>query len=304
MREMAQSNFGLLGERIKGRESICKVAAIQTDPRLRDKKSNIQRQIEMIETATRQGSLLMVLPELGNTGYVFNSRAEILELAEEVPDGLTCQSWIKASRDLGIYICGGFAEREDHDCYNSAILVGPNGFIGKYRKTHLWDEEKLFFEPGNLGFPIFHLPFGRVAMMICYDGFFPEVARILALQGADIICDPTAWPVVPDADTPEKPISPLIHLASANVNGVFIVCADRIGTERGCTFLGNSCVVGPSGFISGPASSNREEIVSAEINIVQSRYKQTSPLSDRMADRRSDLYDYWLGYYGPEKREG
>jgi len=299
---MEYSNSGRYDEeRIKGKESLVKVAAVQMEPRFGDKEKNVNKQIELIEQAAKQGSRLIVLPELGNTGYIFNSRDEVSELAEEVPNGPTCLSWMKVCKEFGIYLCSGITEREGNKFYNCAALFGPTGFIGKYRKTHLWDEDKLFFEPGNLGFPIFNLPFGRIGIMICYDGWHPEVPRILALQGADIICNPTAWVFVPDIITPENPLSAYLHLASAHVNNVFMICADRIGTERGCTFLGNSCIAGQAGFISGPASLDKEEVVTAEINVAQARYRHWTNLAKNLDDRRTDLYDRLLGYRPIEK---
>ena len=283
-------------QRIRGKESVIKVAAIQMEPRIGDKEYNVNRQLQLIGEAAKQGAILMVLPELGNTGYIFNTRDEVAEVAEAVPNGPTCQAWMDVCQKEGIYLCGGIAERDGEKSYNSAALIGPKGFIGKYRKVHLWDEEKLFFEPGDLGFPVFHLPFGRVGMMICYDGWHPEVARILALQGADIICDPTCWVLVPDIVTPENPVSAYVHMASAHVNGIFIICADRCGTERECVFLGNSCIAGPAGFVAGPADFRKGEILVADINVVQARYKHWTDLADPFADRRTDLYDKLLGY--------
>ena len=190
-------------ERIKGKESVIKVAAIQMEPRVGDKAGNVRQQLASIAEAATQGARLMVLPELGNTGYIFNTREEVADLAEEVPGGATCAAWIKACRRHKVYLCAGITERDGGRFFNTAALIGPEGFIGKYRKIHLWDEEKLFFEPGDLGIPVFHLPFGRVGVMICYDGWHPEVARILTLQGADIICDPTCWVLVPGIVTAE-----------------------------------------------------------------------------------------------------
>ena len=180
------------------------------------------------------------------------------------------------------------------------MLVGPEGFVGRYRKTHLWDEEKLFFEPGNLGLNVFDLPFGRVAMMICYDGWHPEVARILKLKGADVILDPTCWVLVPGVVTPENPVSAYVHMATAHVNSMFVVCADQCGVERGCTFIGRSCIAGPGGFVAGPGGFESPETVMAEINVVQARYHNWTALANPFADRRVDLYDPMLGYREPE----
>jgi predicted amidohydrolase len=169
-------------ERTKGKESIIKVAAIQTEPYFGEKEKNIQRQLQLIEKAGNEGVLLLTLPELASTEYVFNTREELSKLAEDIPQGDTCQSWIRTCKKRQIYVCGGLAQRDGDKFFNITVLIGPDGFIGKYRKVHLWDEEKLFFEPGDLGFPIFYFPFGRVGMIVCYDGWYSEVSRILALN--------------------------------------------------------------------------------------------------------------------------
>lgn len=125
---------------------------------------------------------MLTLPQLASTEYVFNTREELSKLAEDIPHGDTCQSWIRTCKERQIYVCGGLAQRDGDKFFDIAVLIGPDGFIGKYRKVHLWDEEKLFFEPEDLGFPIFYFPFGRVGMIVCYDGWYPEVSRILALN--------------------------------------------------------------------------------------------------------------------------
>ena len=188
-----------------GHESVVKVAAIQTRAHTGDKEGNTRQALDAVRRACWDGVRLVVLPELGNSGYVFNSREEVAELAEPI-GGETTQLWLEAAREHDVYICGGFLEVEARRFYNAALLVGPDGLIGHYRKVHLWDEEKLFFEPGDLGLNVFNLPFGRVGIMICYDGWHPEVARILKLKGADIILDPTCWVLVPDLVTPENPV--------------------------------------------------------------------------------------------------
>ncbi|MFH1091905.1 MAG: nitrilase-related carbon-nitrogen hydrolase, partial [Pseudomonadota bacterium] len=146
-------------DRIKGRESVIKVAAVQMNSRLGDKEYNLKTQVRLIEKAVKNGASLIVLPELVTTGYRFNTRQEVAELAEPIPDGSICRTWIEICQGHNIYICGGLAERDGDKFYNSAALVGPGGLIGKYRKIHLWDEERLFFELGDLGLPVFHLPF-------------------------------------------------------------------------------------------------------------------------------------------------
>jgi len=285
------------GERVKGKESLIKVAAIQIEPHIGDKEYNLRKMTDFIDKAAAQGAKLIVLPELANTGYVFNSREEAFSLAETVPGGPTTDLLINKAKEKNIYIATGISEREGKVLYNSAVLVGPGGYIGKYRKSHIWDEEKIFFEPGNLGFPVFDLPLGRVGIMICYDGWFPEVTRILKLQGADLVLNPTNWVYVPGVITEEKPVSPDMHSAFAHANSMFIISADRIGKERGVPFLGLSNIAGPSGTIKR-ASWNKEEIITSEINVIDARYTIWTKFADLLRDRRIDLYDVLLGYRG------
>ncbi len=284
-------------EREKGNESRIKVAALQMEPRIGDKQHNVAESLRLINEAGEQGAKLMVLPELCNTGYMYNSREESFELAEEVPGGPTIDQWGKAAKEFDAYICAGITERDGNRLYNSAALVGPQGHIGTYRKTHLWNEEKLWFEPGDLGFPVFDMPFGRIGIRICYDVWFPEVSRILAAQGADIICDPTNWVNLPPLQTKEKPTAAYSAQQMCLMNSVFSICADRVGDERGCTFIGGSCVIDPTGaFVAGPVSSEAPEAAIAEINVLQARYRHWSEFNNPLTDRRSDLYDTFLGY--------
>ena len=281
----------------EGSESKIRVAAIQMEPRVGEKKTNVDETLDWIHRAAKEGARLVVLPELCNTGYVFETREEAFSLAERVPDGPTCRSWLKAAHENNVSVVAGIAEKDGPCLYNTAILAGPEGFIGKYRKLHLFHRERLFFELGNLGLPIFYLPFGRVGLIVCRDAWFPEVARIYALQGADLICDPTDW-ALPEEKQRENFLAPYIHLATAIVNTIFMICANRVGLERGFEFPGSSCIIGPSGFLAGPASMDKSEMVTAEINVVSARYKKTTALTDRIADRRVDVYDSMLGYKG------
>lgn len=273
-----------------------KVAAIQMDVEFGEKKHNLRQTLAFIDDAATQGASLVVLPELCLTGYMFDSRKELASLAEDVPEGEACRTWAAKAKERNVHIVAGLPERDGSRFYNTAVLIGPDGFIGKHRKLHSWDQEKLFMEPGDLGLQVFHTPVGRIGVTICYDAFFPEVLRILALLGVDIICDPTNWVLVPDIITPENPPTPYLHMAGTILNGVFMICADRVGSERGCDYLGHSCVIGPKGFVTGPASYNKEEILVAEINTSEARCKLWSGLADRMNDRRTDIYDMMLGY--------
>ena len=284
-------------ERNRGRESLVRVACIQMETKVGDLEGNIGRSTEMATRAAADGARLIVMPELCNSGYVFNSREEAFELAEEIPGGPAFNAWQAVARQYGAVIVAGIAEREGEVLFNSSVVVGPEGHIGTFRKVHLWNEENLFFEPGNLGFPVFRTPFGRIATFICYDGWFPESYRLCALQGADIICVPTNWVPIPGQAKDERAMVNILHMANAHSNSVFIACADRIGTERGQPFLGESLIISYTGWpIAGPASKDREEILCADVNLADARRKRNwNDFNQILRDRRSDVYDQMLG---------
>lgn len=286
--------------KLKGKESLLKVAVVQMEPQIGEKEENVAKTCRFIDEATEEGASLIILPELCSTGYVFNTRKEAFELAEPISEGPTITCWIKKAREHNIYIVAGIAEKTESKLYNSAVLLGPEGFIGTYRKLHLWYEEKLFFHPGDLGLSVFDLPFGRLGMLICYDLWFPEASRILMLQGVDIICNPTNWvpPLKPVYDEAGRCMANYLVIANAHSNAVYIACADRVGVERGQAFEGRSIIVGPSGWpLAGPASSDEEELLFADVNIVESRrFKTRTWMNDIIRDRRTDIYDWMLGY--------
>lgn len=268
------------------------VAAVQLAPRVACKGDNIALSLQAIESAARQGATVIVLPELCSSGYVFASREEAFSLAEAVADGECTQAWIDAARRLNVYVVAGLAEREGGSLFNSAILAGPKGLIGRYRKLHLWGDEHLFFEPGNLGCPVFHTEIGRLAALICYDGWFPEIYRVLATQGADIVCMPTNWVPMPEQPVDRTAMANSLVMANAHCNGLNVICANRIGTERGQTFIGQSLIVGAQGWpLAGPATADCEEILMARINLKQSRQaRHLNPFNDVLRDRRDDVY--------------
>jgi predicted amidohydrolase len=268
------------------------VAAVQMDCRIGQKADNVARSLALIEQAAAQGAAIVVLPELCNTGYVFDSRPEAFALAEAVPDGPTTQAWIAIAARLNLHIVAGITERAGDRLYNAAAVIGPRGHLGTYRKLHLWGEENLFFEPGDLGLPVFDTEHGRLGVGICYDGWFPEVYRLLAAQGVDIVCMPTNWVPMPGQDPRHPTMAHTLAMASAHSNGLNIVCADRVGVERGQLFLGQSLVVGSQGWpLAEPASPDREEIVYAAINLKHSRgARHLNPYNVVLRDRRDDLY--------------
>lgn len=287
----------MVNQRVKRQESLVKVAVIQMESEIGKKEENVKKSVELIEKAAKNGATLIILPELCNSGYVFNSREEAYQLSEPVPDGPTTQAWMEAVKKFNVYVSAGINERAGDLLYNSSVIVGPAGYIGTYRKMHLWYEEKLFFEPGNLGFPVFETPLGKIAQIICYDMWFPESWRLCALGGADIVCVNTNWVPIPGHHPTMWPMAVHLCMTAAHSNAIFVAAADRVGVEREQPFLGNSLIVDPTGTIlAGPASEDQEEILYAECNLAEARRKKNwNELNGPLRDRRVDVYDAMLG---------
>jgi N-carbamoylputrescine amidase len=274
-----------------------KAAVIQMAPEVGHKADNVERSVELASRAAEAGAELIVMPELCNSGYVFQSREEAFELAEEVPGGSTCSAWHEVCREHGCYVVAGIAERAGAALYNAAVVLGPEGHLGTFRKLHLWNEENLYFEPGNLGLPVFHTRHGRIGTFICYDAWFPENFRICAVQGADLICVPTNWVPIPGQAPDQPAMANILCMANAHANSVYVLAADRVRSERGQEFLGRSVIVGYTGWpIAGPASSDQEEILTAEIDVAEARRNRSwNAFNQPLRDRRRDVYSETLG---------
>jgi len=278
-------------------ESPVRVACIQMEPQVGERERNIAESVARIDAAAAAGAQLVVLPELCASGYVFESRSEAFGLAEEIPHGPACRAWTDAARRHGCFIVAGLAERVEQKLFNSAVLFGPAGYVGTFRKMHLWAAENLFFEPGDLGFPVHATAIGRIGMLICYDGWFPEAYRLCALQGADIICIPTNWVPIPGQDISQPAMANVLAMAAAHSNSLFIAAADRVGTERGQPFLGRSVIVSYTGWpVAGPASDCAPETIFADLNLSEARRKRNwNDFNQVLRDRRTDAYDAMLG---------
>lgn len=260
-----------------------KVGFVQNDPPFGKVEKNLEHVVRVLSS---QKADLFVFPELFTTGYQFVSRKEALELAEPIPDGRTTKALLDLAKKINSHIVAGIAELEGDAVYNSAVVVGPNGFIGRYRKAHLFDTEKEIFQPGNTALEVFDLGFARVGVMICFDWRFPETARTLALKGADIIAHPANLVLT---HCPQAMITRCLE------NGVFIVTADRVGSEERISgqplkFMGQSQVVDPLGEVRYRASLTEEEVRVVEIDIELAREKNLNPNNHIFQDRREDLY--------------
>ncbi len=266
-----------------------RVACAQYAIREGDREYNLGRSLHSIRRAVERGADLVVLPELANSGCDLGSHARALELAEEISGGPTVRARREQAESTGVCVVGGLLERKGDTLHNSAVLVAP-GVTGRYRKTHLWNKEKLLYEPGQ-ELPVFDTPLGRIGVLICYDAWFPEAARTLALKGAQMICIPSN---APDDWVPEHhrrgDLTMLnVHcIAGANANRVFVAAANRVGDG----YLGRSCVVDVTGGVLALAGASEEEIVSAEIDVERARReKRLTDASHAFGDRNPAVYE-------------
>lgn len=270
------------------------VACCQVAPTFGDVAANRELTARAVTEAANAGASVVVLPELVSSGYVFESQAEARACAETA-GGETVTLWARLAARHRLVIVGGLCEAADGELYNSAALVDPTGLRCVYRKAHLWDRERLWFVPGSAAPPVVDTPFGRIAVMICYDLEFPEWVRLPALEGAQLLCAPVNWPAVP-RPAGERAAEVTRVQADAGVNRMFIAACDRDGTERGVGWVAGSVIVDPDGYpLAGPCEPARAAAHSARIIIAACRLgdaldKRVSSLSDVHGDRRPELY--------------
>ncbi len=273
--------------------TVC-LALCQYAPQVGDPEGNRRRGSSWINRAADAGADLVVLPELASSGYTFESEEEALLCADDT-GGSTISEWARLCRERSLHVVCGFSERAGGISYNAAALLGPQGVLGVYRKAHLFNDEKSYFAPGDTGFPVFSLPFGKVGILICYDIWFPEAARVLAVRGAELLCVPTNWVAnfrKQAADDRGWTMGDYACVGLATQNQLFVAAADRIGEERGVQFVGCSCLVGPDGsMLEGPAPVAEEALLVSTIDLEWARRaRRRTPRNDTLGDRRPDLY--------------
>ena len=233
---------------------------------------------------------LIVLPELFSSGYFFRSSADLDQVAESIPGGPTTQRLSDWARDTGATIVAGLPERDGKRCYNSAVTVTPTGETHTYRKVHLYYEENALFDPGDLGFPVVEVstrdgePY-QLGVMVCFDWYFPEAARSLALGGADVIAHPS------NLVLPHCPESMPIR---ARENHVYTITANRHGSEtkngEELTFIGLSEICGPDGEVLRRSGRTDTEIGVASLDLDAVRDRSLNAYNDVLMDRRPDAY--------------
>ena len=266
-----------------------KIAGVQMNPKLMDNSANLTRILENLDTAAAQGAQLVVFPECSLSGYCFDTLQEAMPYSEAVPGPATMSVATACSR-LNVHAIFGLLERDGSDLYNAAVLVGPRGLAGKYRKIHLpgLGVDKIV-QPGNLGFTVCQTPLARIGLNICYDGCFPESSRVMALRGAELVVLPTNWP------TGAEEFAEYLINARSLENHIFSVAVNRIGEERGFRFIGRSRIVDVTGKTLAQASADKEEVIYAEIEPARAREKRIVRVPGkheihRFNDRRPELY--------------
>jgi predicted amidohydrolase len=271
--------------------AIVKVAGIQMAPVILNKEVNLTRCKELLAAAAKQGSRFIVFPECSLTGYIYTSLDEAIPVAETIPGPGTDEISV-ICKQLDIYSIVGLIEQDRGKYYNSAALIGPDGLVGKYRKLHLpYLGIDRFLNHGDLPLKVYETGVGKIGMGICYDARVPEHARVLALQGAEIIAYPTN---LADITTFR---GDHVILTRAYENLVFCISVNRVGQERGINFIGGSRIVDFSsgGIVVAEGKPYKEDVIYAEIEPGKARDKHCviTPGEfeiDIFKDRRPEYY--------------
>ncbi|UCH83694.1 MAG: hypothetical protein JSW50_14775 [Candidatus Latescibacterota bacterium] len=259
-----------------------KVGFLQLRPKFGAIRSNVRSARSLLRNVS---DATIVLPELFNTGYLFRSKDELKKLAESVTTGYTVAEMKKLAKKKNLNLIFGIAEKKARKYYNTAVFITSAGKVITYQKTHLFDREKLFFTPGTKGYAVHVVDGCKLGIMVCFDWHFPEVARVLALKGAQVICHPSNLILPFGLDAMRT---------RAIENRVFTVTANRIGTEKranvSLTFTGNSQVVAPNGDILTSAGERSESLKIVEVDATEADNKSLTANNDIFKDRKVSLY--------------
>ncbi|WP_321309725.1 nitrilase-related carbon-nitrogen hydrolase [Marinifilum fragile] len=256
-----------------------KLAIIQFEPKFGDVLQTIDKLKSLLKKAKEAD--LVVLPELANTGYNFDSKEQAFNLSETINESVFLTFLKDACKEYQFAVATGYSEKEGTKLFNSSVLIDETGVISVYRKLHLFMNEKNIFEPGNIDLSVIDYKGVKLGMLVCFDWMFPETWRKLALLGAELILHPSNL-VLPYAQS----VIPSYSL----VNRVFIATANRIGTEKELTFTGQSIITGTKGEVLAKAGLS-EEILMVEIDPKKAEDKMITPLNDAFKDRRTDIYE-------------
>jgi predicted amidohydrolase len=249
-----------------------KAATVQFEPTMFEKERNITRLLTLCEEAARADARLVVTPEMGTTGYCWYDRAEVAPFVEPVP-GPTTERFQALASQYGCYLVIGMPEvdADSELYYNTAVLIGPKGVIGKHRKSHPYIAEPKWAASGDVAHAVFETEIGRIGMLVCMDMHFFETARLEALAGADVICHISNW-------LQERTPAPY-WINRAFENACYVIESNRWGLERTVQFSGGSCIIAPDGRVAAtidtgdgiaygtidPATARRREVLSEPV---------------------------------------
>lgn len=265
------------------------VAVAQMDPQLGAVAENLAKVEAMADEAARQGAQLVVFPECALTGYCFESRAEAMAVAEP-QDGRSVRRLTQLCAARNLWLIVGTLERDGERLFNAALLISPDGLHAIYRKVHLpCMGVDRFADGGDRPFAGHATPVGRIGLLICYDAAFPEAARVLALDGVEIVCLPTNWA------EGARPVAELVPRTRALENRIYFIAANRVGVEGGFTFIGMSQIAAPSGAWLACEHAPTETLLLAELDLTEARRKRLVHVPgryevDRINDRRPAFY--------------
>ncbi len=265
------------------------VAAVQMTPKFAAVKENLEVVLHWADEAAKQGAQLIVFPECALTGYCFESKREAMAVAEPV-DSQSVSELVHWCRKQNCWLVVGTLERDGERLFNTALLIGPEGVVGVYRKVHLpFLGVDRFVDPGDQPFRVYETPVGRIGLHICYDAVFPEAARVMALDSTEVLCLPTNWP------EGARPVAELVPRARALENRVYFIAANRVGEEGGFKFIGMSQIADPFGSWIAVANEPVETLLVTEIDLTEARRKRIVFVPgryevDRIGDRRPKFY--------------
>ncbi|MCV7346423.1 nitrilase-related carbon-nitrogen hydrolase [Mycolicibacterium rhodesiae] len=265
---------------------MTRIACAQIDPAIGALAANVELSTGAIADAVAHGADVVVLPELATSGYMFADADEARSVALR-PTDPAFDAWRAAAGDA--IVIGGFCELGDDGLlYNSAIALDRDGVIATYRKTHLWDREKLIFTRGAALPPALKTRHGAIAVMVCYDLEFGEVTRQVAVDGVELIAAPVNWPLFPRPEG-ERPGEVITAMSTARLNRVVVAVCDRAGVERGQPWTQGSVIVDPDGWVVaevGPGPG----LAIADVDLFATHDKTLTEYVDLLSDRRLDLY--------------
>jgi predicted amidohydrolase len=267
-----------------------RIAGVQMDPQFGRLDENLAEILAQLGRAAAGGAKLVVFPECALSGYGFSSRQDGIAHAIAI-DSEPVRQVTAACHQLDTHCVFGLLERDGDRLFNACVLTGPGGVVGTYRKVHLpYLGIDMFVDPGDRPFAVHDIGGLRVGMHICYDGGFPETARVLSLLGADLLVLPTNWPT--HSECAAEHMIP----TRAMENTVYVMAVNRVGEESGFRFIGRSSIVDPSGRVLAKASPDGRELFCAEVDTSVARKKHLVRVAgrheiNRIADRRPRFYE-------------